>query len=75
MAVSKVLENTILTLKAQIGTLANGKPRYKSYSYSNISLTAKDADVHFVASSMATLFQEPMAKIIRQDISSLMEEI
>lgn len=74
MAVSKIVENTILTLKTQTGTMANGKPRYKSYSYSNIAVSAADADIHFVASRLATLFQEDIAKITRQDISDLMEE-
>lgn len=75
MAVIKNVENTILTLKTQTGTMANGKPRYKAYSYSNVAVTAQDADMYFVASSLATLFQSAVAKIVRQDISILAESV
>lgn len=74
MAVTKTVENTILSLKSQVGTMANGKPRYKTNSYSNIATTATDADMHFVASRLATLFQADIAKITRQDICDLLEE-
>ena len=75
MAVSKNVENTIVSLKTQVGTTSNGKPRYKSYSYSNIAVTATDADVHFVAKRLSTLFAADIAKISRQDISALFEEV
>lgn len=74
MAVTKNLENSILSLKSQIGTLSNGNPRYKSYSYSNVATDATDEDMHFVATRLATLFQPDIAKITRQDIGVLFEE-
>lgn len=74
MALKKNVENTILSLKSQVGTTSNGKPRYKTYSYSNIANTATDVDMHFVASRLATLFQPDIAKITRQDICDLFEE-
>lgn len=73
MAVSKTVENTILSLKTQIGTLSNGKPRYKTFSYTNIATGATDANMHFVALSLATLYQPIIAKTIRQDICVLLE--
>ena len=75
MAVQKVLENTILSLKQQIGTMSSGKPRYKTYSYSSIDVAAADADVYAVGSQLATLFAENIEKITRQDIGSLTDDM
>lgn len=74
MDVIKNAENTILSLKSQVGTLSNGKPRYKAYSYSNVSTTAADTAMYAVAKSLASLFQVGIDKITRQDISILLEE-
>lgn len=74
MPVTKNVENTILSLKSQVGTLSNGKPRYKAYSYSNVSTKATDAAMYAVAKSLASLFQVGIDKMIRQDISILLEE-
>lgn len=74
MDIISSIENTILSLKVQIGTLANGKPRYKTYSYSNIDTAATDADLYFVAKSLATLFGVAINKTMRQDICNLLEE-
>lgn len=74
MSVVKTIENSILSLKAQIGTLSNGKPKYKSYSYSNIAVDATDSDMHQVATQLATLYQPDIAKITRQDVADLVEE-
>lgn len=73
MAVTKTIENCILSLKSQIGTLSNGKPRYKTYSYSNIAVNATNEDMHYVATRLATLFQSDISKITRQDICNLLE--
>lgn len=73
MAVTRTIENCILSLKSQIGTLSSGKPRYKTYSYSNIAVNATDEDMQYVASRLATLFQSDIAKITRQDICNLFE--
>lgn len=75
MTVTTTIENTILSLKTEIGTMSNGKPRYKTFSYSNLNNNATDADIHFVATRLATLYQPDIAKIIKQDISELLEEI
>lgn len=75
MAVNKTVENTILSLKTQIGTMTNGKPRYKTYSYSNVSTSATDEDMYAVASGLATLYQSDIAKIVRQDISELSSSV
>ena len=74
MAVQKVLENTILSLKQQVGTMSSGKPRYKSYSYSSIDVAASDADIHAVGSQLATLFASGIEKITRQDTGSLVDD-
>lgn len=71
MAVSKNIENVILSLKAQIGTFSSGKPKYKSYSYTNIAVDATYEDVHFVATRLASLFESDIAKITRQDFVDL----
>lgn len=75
MAVNKTVENTILSLKTQIGTMSNGKPRYKTYSYSNLDTAATDEALHFVASRLVTLFEPDIAKIVRQDIADLLADI
>ena len=74
MAVKKISENTILSLKQQIGTMSNGKPRYKAYSYSSIDVTATDADIHAVGTQLATLFADPISKITRQDTGYLTDD-
>ena len=74
MPVTKTVDNTILSLKSQVGTMANGNPRYKTYSYTNVATDATDADMYFVASRLSTLFQDSIAKITRQDICDLFEE-
>lgn len=74
MAVIKEIENSILSLKTQIGTMSNGKPRYKTYSYSNVDTAASDENMHFVGKSLATLYQPIPSKITRQDICNLLEE-
>lgn len=71
MSVSKVIENTILSLKTQIGNMSNGKPKYKTYSYSNIDVKATDQALYTVADALTTLFSADIAKIIRQDLSNL----
>lgn len=75
MTVTKTVDNTILSLKTEIGTMSSGKPRYKTFSYSNLNNDVTDADLHFVATRLATLYQPDIAKITRQDISELLEEI
>lgn len=75
MAVIKTVENSILSLKTQIGTLSNGKPKYKSYSYSNIAVDATDTDIYAVAQQLSSLFQADIAKITRQDLAILGEEV
>ena len=74
MAVIKTIENSILSLKTQIGTLSNGKPKYKSYSYGSIAVDAEDADMYDVATQLATLYQADIAKITRQDVADLVSE-
>ena len=74
MAVIKSIENTILSLKTQIGTLSNGKPKYKSHSYSSIAVDAQDADLYDVATQLATLYQADIAKITRQDTANLVAD-
>lgn len=75
MPATRTVENSILSLKSQIGVMTNGKPRYKTYSYTNVATSATDADMYFVASRLATLFEDDIAKINRQDICNLFEEI
>ena len=74
MAVIKSIENSILSLKTQIGTLSNGKPKYKSYSYSNLDTAAEDGDLHYVAMQLSTLFAADIAKITRQDTANLVAD-
>lgn len=69
--VVKTIDNSIMSLKVQIGTLSNGKPKYKSHSYSNVAVDATDADMYHVATQMATLFESEIVKITRQDIGIL----
>lgn len=75
MSVTKSVENTILSFKTQIGTMSNGKPRYKTYSYTNIDVAATDEKLHAVATSLSTLFEPEIAKIVRQDFSSLAQAV
>lgn len=42
MAVEKVCEKSSLSLLVQVGTLANGLPKYKAYGYNNIAESASD---------------------------------
>lgn len=71
MAVMKNVENSILSLKTQVGLLTNGKPKYKTYSYSSVAVDATDSDMYAVAVQLASLFEEDIAKIDRHDISNL----
>ena len=75
MSVISNRENTILSLKIQTGTMASGKPRYKSHSYSNIAVTATNEDLYAVAKALSGLYQSPIAKITRQDLAQLLEEV
>lgn len=75
MSVNKIIENTILSFKTQIGTMSNGKPRYKTYSYSNIDVQSTDDNLYAVADALVALFEPDIAKIIRQDLSSLATDI
>ena len=74
MAISQTKENTILSLKVQTGTMASGKPKYKSYSYSNVATTATDESLYAVAQALSSLFKSPIGKITRQDLAQLLSE-
>ena len=74
MAISSTTENTILSLKVQTGTMANGKPKYKSHSYSNVAVTATNEDLYAVAQALSSLFNSPIGKITRQDLAQLLSE-
>lgn len=71
MSLTKIVENTILSFKTQIGNMSNGKPRYKTYSYTNIDVAATDENLYAVGEALSTLFAPEIAKIVRQDFSSL----
>lgn len=74
MPVIKTVKNTTLLLRSQTGTLSNGKPKYKSNTYSNIAVDAADSDVYAVAKELATLYEADIAEINRHDMSKLVEE-
>lgn len=71
MAVIKSVENSILSLKSQVGLLSNGNPKYKTYSFSSVAVDATDGDMYDVAIQLASLFEADIAKITRQDIANL----
>lgn len=75
MRINANSENTILSLKVQTGTMSNGKPRYKSHSYSNIATSATNEDLYAVAQALGSLFKPSIGKITRQDLAQLLEEI
>lgn len=74
MAISQTKENTILSLKVQTGTMASGKPKYKSHSYSNVATATTDESLYAVAQALSGLFKSPIGKITRQDLAQLLSE-
>ena len=63
-----------LTLKMQTGfDNEKGLPIVKSFSFSNVVATAKDADVYAIANILADLSSFPLYSIVRTDIANLEE--
>ena len=71
MSVEKICEKSTLSLMVQVGTLASGMPKYKSYSYNNIAEAATDEAVNTVATELSKLFKPAIAKIVRNDAGTL----
>ncbi len=74
MAVNKQTEKTVLCLKAQMGSAANGTPKYKSYNFNNVAMGALDADVHAVGVALSALFQNNISKVERHDNAVLVNQ-
>ena len=74
MAVNKKMEKSVLCLKAQTGSTANGMPKYKAYSFANVATTATDEDVHAVGVALGGLFQTAISRVERHDNAMLQSE-
>lgn len=74
MAVVKMPQTGKLVLKVQTGVNASGNPVYRLRTFANIKSDVADADAFAVAQSLAGLQQHTLVDIVRQDLSSLVNQ-
>lgn len=71
MAISKVPQGAMLSIKVQVGSTASGGPAYKNLRFPRVKASAIDADFYEIANALAGLQKYPLTSIERIDTASL----
>ncbi|WP_378957074.1 DUF1659 domain-containing protein [Pelosinus sp. sgz500959] len=71
MAVNKVPQGAVMSIKVQAGLTSTGGPGYKTLRFSNVKPGTTDADFFEVANAIAGLQSYPLALIERIDTAAL----
>jgi len=71
MAVNKVPQGAVMSIKVQAGLTTAGAPAYKTLRFSSVKSSATDADFYEIANAVAGLQSYPMTGIERIDTANL----
>ena len=71
MAVTKVPQGAVMSIKVQAGLTTAGAPAYKTLRFSNVKPSATDADFYEIANAVAGLQSYPVSAIERIDTANL----
>jgi hypothetical protein len=71
MAVQNTLVNTAMSIRFKAGIDALGNDIVKAKKYSNVKVTAADADVLLIATTLGTLMKDEVLEIVRSNDSLL----
>jgi len=71
MAVTKVPQGAVMSIKVQAGVTSTGAPAYKTLRLSNVKASATDADFYEIANAVAGLQSYPVMLIERVDTANL----
>lgn len=71
MAVTKLPQTGTLAIRFQVGTNANGDPKYSTRNYSGVKATSTDQDLFDVGQAIASVTKYVLSDIIRLDKSTL----
>jgi hypothetical protein len=71
MAMQSTLVNTAMSIRFKAGIDALGNDIVKAKKYSNVKVTAADADVLLIATTLGTLMKDEVLEIVRSNDSLL----
>lgn len=71
MAVNKIPQGAVMSIKVQAGVTTSGGPAYKNLRFPNVKASAADADFYEIANEIVGLQNYPVAAIDRIDTASL----
>jgi hypothetical protein len=71
MAIQSTLVNTAMSIRFKAGIDALGNDIVKAKKYSNVKVTAADADVLLIATTLGTLMKDEVLEIVRSNDSLL----
>lgn len=71
--ISSQKENVSLKLSL-VDSIKDGKEKIKSKTFANISFTAKDEAIHSLGSTMVSLQEKPLSKMVKVEETSLIQE-
>ena len=71
MAVNKVPQGAVMSIKVQAGLTSAGGPAFKTLRFSNVKPGATDADFYEIANAIAGLQSYPLTLIERIDTANL----
>ena len=72
MAVTATKIQSSINLKYKTGVNANGNDIFKSKKIVNVKVTAADADIFAVGTSIGTLLMYPVSEVQKSDDSTLL---
>lgn len=71
MAVNKVPQGTVMSIKVQSGVTTSGSPAYKTTRFTGVKEATLDADFYEIGSALAGLQSYPLSAILRADTASM----
>lgn len=71
MAVNKVPQGAVMSIKVQAGVTSTGGPAYKNLRFSSVKSSTTDADFFEIANAVAALQSYPVTGIERIDTANL----
>lgn len=71
MAVTKVPQGTVMSIKVQSGVTTGGLPAYKTTRFTGVKDATVDADFYEIANALADLQSYPLSAIQRTDTADM----
>ncbi len=71
MAVSRVPQSTVMSIKVQSGVTASGSAAYKTTRFTGVKNATTDADFYEIGNALAGLQSYPLNSILRADTASM----